>query len=77
MAPGIRNIPLKSLQAFFVYKGLKKIRTKGGHEMWTRNDFNRSFPLQTHVDPVPIFVVNKAFKLIGTNLDEYDAWRKN
>lgn len=37
--------------------GAKPKRIRGGHEVWFHKDLPRSIPLQTHIDPVPEFIV--------------------
>ncbi len=54
-----KNISLRLFRKWLDSQGCKPIRIKGGHEMWCRNDLNRSIPLQTHIDPVPPRIINQ------------------
>jgi len=51
------NVPLRDFRKFLLSIGAKLIRTRGGHEIWFHRDLPRSIPLQTHIDPVPEFIV--------------------
>ena len=70
MASKIRNIPLKKYRKFLKSVGCNKIRTNGGHEMWSRSDINRSLTLQSHIDPVPEFIVKQHLRYLGMTKDE-------
>ena len=68
---GPNNVPLKKFRKFLTkVEGCKKIRTTGGHEIYARADLNRSFPLQSHVDPVPRFIVDNARRWLLYNSPE-------
>jgi predicted RNA binding protein YcfA (HicA-like mRNA interferase family) len=51
------NVSLKDMRRFLKLQGAKKIRIRGGHEIWSHRDLPRSIPLQTHIDPVPEFIM--------------------
>ena len=49
------------------------MRTKGGHEHWTRADLTRPITIQTHVDSIPEFIVKN--NLRNLNMSSEDFWR--
>ncbi len=51
------NVPLRDFRKFLESIGAKHIRDRGGHEIWFHKDLPRSIPLQSHIDPVPEFIV--------------------
>lgn len=51
------NIALSEFRKFLESEGFKHIRTNGGHYIYCRSDLNRPIPLQSHIDPVPEFIV--------------------
>lgn len=51
------NVSLKDFRSFLTKMGAKPKGTRGGHEIWFHKDLPRSIPLQTHIDPVPEFIV--------------------
>ncbi|MCL2682322.1 MAG: type II toxin-antitoxin system HicA family toxin [Bacteroidales bacterium] len=74
MSKGGRNIPLKSFRSYLEWKGLKKIRAKGGHEVWSKNDLSRPIVIQSHIDPVPLFVVKTNLKTLGVTIKDYETF---
>ena len=66
----LSNIPLKTIREYLEWKGLKNIRTKGGHETWCRTDLLRPIIIQTHVDPVPEFIVKQILRHLNANRDD-------
>jgi predicted RNA binding protein YcfA (HicA-like mRNA interferase family) len=74
MSKGGRNIPLKSFRNYLEWKGLKKIRTNGGHEIWSKTDLVRPIVIQSHIDPVPLFVVKTNLKTLGVTIKDYEAF---
>ena len=63
----LKNISLKNFRAYLLHCGLKHIRTKGGHEIWSAKNLTRPVVLQTHVDPVPEFIIKNNLRTIGRN----------
>jgi len=61
----LKNIPLKTFRDYLVFCGLKLIRTRGGHEIWSGKNLRRPVVLQTHVDPVPEFIIKNNLRTIG------------
>jgi len=74
MSKGGRNIPLKSFRSYLEWKGLKKIRTNGGHEIWSKTDLVRPIVIQSHIDPVPLFVVKTNLKTLGATIKDYETF---
>lgn len=73
----LSNISLRRFQGFLEYKGLKYIKTVGGHEKWVRSDLRRPVMLQTHIDPVPEFIIRNNLKTIGATIKELIAYLGN
>ncbi len=76
MSQRFKNIPLKVFQNYLVYKGLKKIRTKGGHEVWSRKDLLRPVILQSHISPVPEFIIKNSLRNIGEKPSDFQEFLK-
>jgi hypothetical protein len=73
MKKSLKNIPLRLFKDYLIFKGLKKIRDKGGHEIWSRRDLGRPIVLQSHIDPIPEFIVRNNLRTLGvTAQDFYD-----
>lgn len=59
------NIPVKEFRKFLENQGLNMIkdsRGRGGHEKWSRADLERPITIQTHIDPVPEFIVKQVLR---------------
>lgn len=68
---GIKNIPLKDFRSFLLEKGLKEVKCKsGGHEKWTRHDLGRPVIIQSHIEPIPEFIVKNILTTIGSTKQE-------
>ena len=61
----LKNIPLKTFRNYLIYCGLNHIRTKGGHEIWSAKELTRPVVLQTHIDPVPEFIIKNNLRTIS------------
>lgn len=64
------NIKLSDFRRFLEFQGLKLIRTKGGHEVWSRTDLLRPIILQSHIEPVPEFIVKNNLRTLGIKSDD-------
>lgn len=66
----LSNIPLKEFRKFLENQGLKVIkdtRGRGGHEKWSKAGMDRPITLQTHIDPVPEFIVKQVLRYLKMN----------
>lgn len=67
----LRNVTIAEFQAFLELCLCKYIRTKGGHEIWTRADLRRPVTFQTHIVPVPEFIVLNNLRTLGYTKKDY------
>ncbi|MFA5300387.1 MAG: type II toxin-antitoxin system HicA family toxin [Lutibacter sp.] len=70
----LRNIPLKLYREFLTEQGCICNRTNGGHEHWSRKDLLRPITVQTHVDPVPEFIIINALRQLGVTKKFFLDW---
>ena len=64
----LSNIPLKEFRRFLIKEGLtqsKSIRGRGGHEKWVKSGLQRPITLQSHIDPVPEFIVKQVLRYLN------------
>jgi hypothetical protein len=66
------NLSLSSLRKVLVHENCKKIRTSSGHEIWCRNDLLRPITFQTHIDPVPEFIVLQIMRTLSLSRKEME-----
>ena len=74
MTKSLGNISLHDFIRFLEYKELNNIRTSGGHEVWSRKDLLRPVIIQSHIDPVPEFIIRNGLRTIGSNRDEFETF---
>lgn len=67
---GLQNIKLSDFRRFLESKGLKCIRTNGGHEVWGGHGILRPIVLQTHINPVPAFIVKNNLRTLNSSSAE-------
>ena len=66
----LKNISLKTFRDYLIRCGLNHIRTRGGHEVWSAKGLTRPVILQTHVDPVPEFIIKNNLRTMGKSVDD-------
>ena len=67
----LSNITIGEFKAVLGSYGLKVLRTKGGHEAWVKDGMLRPIIFQTHVEPVPEFIVKNAIAGLNTTQQEF------
>lgn len=67
----LKNILLKDFEKFLQSQGCKCIRIKGGHKHYTRSDLNRPITIQSHIDPIPEFIVRNALRSLNLSKDDF------
>ena len=67
----INNIKISVLRKYLKLKGAKKIRTKGGHEIWSHKELDRPITFQTHIDPVPGFIISQITDYFGDTKESF------
>lgn len=67
----LRNIPLKDYLEFLTHIGCNCIRVKGGHAHYSRKDLNRPITIQTHIDPVPEFIIKNHLRILNLSKKEF------
>lgn len=71
MNKSLKNISLKLFREYLEYKGLKCIRTKGGHEVWSAKALNRPVIIQSHIDPIPEFIIRNNLRTLKVTADDF------
>jgi predicted RNA binding protein YcfA (HicA-like mRNA interferase family) len=67
----ITNISLSNYRLFLEQMGCEFLRSKGGHEHWQRSDISRPLTLQTHIDPVPAFIIKQHLRYLDISTHEF------
>jgi len=66
------NLPLSTVRKILINQGCKKFDITAGHEKWTRNDLLRPIIIQTHIDPVPTFIVLQIMRTLSISRDKME-----
>lgn len=67
----LSNISVAEFRSVLERLGLKKKRTKGGHEAWSKKGMTRPVILQTHVNPIPEFIVRNNLRNMGITKEQF------
>ena len=67
----LSNVSISEFRAIMLLLGLTRVRTKGGHEAWMKAGMTRPAIVQTHVDPVPEYVLRNNLRIIGISREEF------
>lgn len=70
----LSNIPLKDFRKFLSSQNLNIIKDskgRGGHEKWSKLGLERPITIQTHIDPVPEFIVKQILRHLKIEKKEF------
>ncbi len=67
----LSNISLAAFRSFLKKQDLTCTPGKGGHEVWSKPGLLRPIILQTHIDPVPEFIVQNAIRDLGMKRNKF------
>jgi hypothetical protein len=67
----LTNISLATYRRFLTEVGCKCIGIKGGYEKWEKQGLTRPIIVQTHIDPVPIFVIKNTLRNLEISNEEF------
>ena len=67
----LSNIPLKDFRTFLKKIGCTCISIEGGHEKWTKQNLTRPIIIQSHIDPIPEFIVKNNLRNLGLTKEDY------
>lgn len=67
----LKNIPLRLFRDYLTSKGLKILRLKGGHEIWGGKTVSRPIVLQSHIDPIPEFIIKNNLRTLGVDTNDF------
>lgn len=67
----LSNVSIKDFRAVLKMLGLAQIRTKGGHEAWMRKGMTRPVIFQTHIEPIPEFIIRNNLRNLNINKQDF------
>jgi hypothetical protein len=67
----LSNVSLSEYRRFLLKAGCSYYKTNGGHEHWRKEGLLRPITFQTHIDPVPEFIIRNALRSLGLNKQDF------
>ena len=72
----LSNITIERFRDYLRENGLTCIRVTGGHEVWSKDGLSRPVIIQTHIDPIPEFILKNNLRNIGKTRKEFEEFMK-
>lgn len=77
----LSNIPLADFRRYLFDEGCNRVeqgtKGRGGHEKWIKEGLLRPITLQTHIDPIPEFIIRNTLKTLGRTKKDFFDWYYN
>ncbi len=67
----LRNVSISQLESFLELCLCKFIKNNKGHVQYTRSDLTRPLIFQSHIDPVPEFIVKNLLRGLGYSKNDF------
>lgn len=72
------NISIEEFRNFLEKHGCKKVPSGNtGHEKWVKEGTLRPVVFQTHIDPIPTFIIRNNLRNIGLSMSDLREWLKD
>lgn len=65
MTARLGNVSIKEFREFLKYHELNFHHIKAGHEIWSNKSLTRPVIFQTHIDPIPPFIISNNLRTMG------------
>lgn len=73
----LSNIPLSDFRDYLEWVGCICVQIHGGHEKWTKEGLTRPIIIQTHIDPIPEFIIKNCLRALGVSKKQYFEYLKS
>ena len=71
------NISIGEFRYFLERHGCVKVSSgNSGHEKWVKEGALRPVVFQTHIDPIPAFIIKNNLRNIGLSMSDLREWLK-
>ena len=67
----LKNVSISQFESFLELCHCKYIKNDKGHAKYFRSDLNRPIIFQSHIDPIPEFIVKNNLRLINMSKDDF------
>lgn len=69
------NITIADFREFIAENGLEKVDSGNtGHEKWNKEGMLRPVVFQTHIDPIPEFIIRNNLRNMGMTMKDLRKW---
>ena len=72
----LSNISIAQFREFLFEIGCTRISIEGGHEKWHKNGCLRPIIIQTHIDPIPEFIIKNNLRSLVLTRKDFIDWMK-
>lgn len=72
----LSNISIAQFREFLFEIGCTRISIEGGHEKWHKTGCLRPVIIQTHIDPIPEFIIKNNLRSLGLTRKDFIDWMK-
>ena len=73
----IGNISIADFRQFLADKGCKQVESGNtDHEKWSKEGALRPVVFQTHIDPIPEFIIRNNLRNLGLTSNDLREWLK-
>ena len=67
----MNNLKLTTWRNFLKSEGLEKIRTRGGHEIWSKKNITRPIIFSIHTKDIPNFEIRSNLKTLKIDYNTF------
>ncbi len=67
----LKNVTISQFESFLELCHCKYIKNDKGHAKYFRSDLHRPIIFQSHIDPIPEFIVKNNLRLINMSKDDF------
>lgn len=77
----LSNVSLADFRRYLFELGCNRVeqgtKGRGGHEKWIKEGLIPPITLQTHVDPIPEFIIRNTLRTLGKTKKDFFEWYYN
>jgi len=67
----LSNITIVEFRTVLQKLGLTLVRHKGGHEVWSKKGMTKPVIIQSHISPIPEFIIKNNLRTLGIDKQEF------
>ena len=67
----LSNVSITDFKEFLTKVGCKHQGTERGHEKWSKKELLRPVIFQTHIDPIPEFIIKNALRTLNMSKQDF------